>query len=85
MTAAGTLRFGASAHLEDAWKTEANSLHSETIKRVLNLPADTIITFKSHDDSISQRVTVDQNREKTRRMTLASDEGREGKEKSGTS
>ncbi len=53
------------------------------MKRVLNLPADTNIVWKSHDDSIAQRTAIDQAREKPRRMTLASDEG--GKEKSSAS
>jgi translation initiation factor 4E len=60
-------------------------MSSETVKRVLNLPADTQIVFKSHDDSISQRTAIDQardTREKPRRMTVVSDDG---KEKSGTS
>ena len=50
---------------------------SQTVQRVLNLPADTNIVWKSHDDSISQRTAIDQAREKPRRMTLASDEGKE--------
>jgi len=49
----------------------------QTVQRVLNLPADTNIVWKSHDDSISQRTAIDQAREKPRRMTLASDEGKE--------
>jgi len=36
---------------------------SETIKRVLNLPADTIVLWKSHDDSIAQRSAIDQARQ----------------------
>ncbi|PNS21115.1 hypothetical protein CAC42_3453 [Sphaceloma murrayae] len=35
----------------------------ETIKRVLSLPADTVITWKSHDDSITQRSAIDQARQ----------------------
>lgn len=35
----------------------------ETIKRVLALPADTIIIWKSHDDSIAQRSAIDQARQ----------------------
>ncbi|KAJ5469982.1 hypothetical protein N7530_007339 [Penicillium desertorum] len=38
----------------------------ETIKRLLNFPADTNIIWKSHDDSIAQRSAIDQARhEKT--------------------
>jgi translation initiation factor 4E len=60
---------------------------SETIKRVLTLPADTIIVWKSHDDSIAQRSALDQARsDKTttgpathghekRRQTLTSQDG----------
>lgn len=36
---------------------------SETIKRVLNLPADTVVLWKSHDDSIAQRSAIDQARQ----------------------
>jgi len=47
----------------------------ETVKRVLALPSDTIITWKSHDDSIAQRTALDQARhEKTndkRRATIS--------------
>jgi translation initiation factor 4E len=51
----------------------------ETVKRVLSLPADTNIVWKSHDDSIAQRSALDQARvEKThhekRRVTLTSDD-----------
>lgn len=35
----------------------------ETIKRVLALPPDTIIVWKSHDDSIAQRSAIDQARQ----------------------
>ncbi|KAF2113662.1 translation initiation factor eIF 4e-like domain-containing protein [Lophiotrema nucula] len=35
----------------------------ETVKRVFNLPADTIITWRSHDDSIAQRSALDQHRQ----------------------
>jgi translation initiation factor 4E len=34
----------------------------ETIKRVLSLPADTNMVWKSHDDSITQRSAIDQSR-----------------------
>ncbi|KAF2754794.1 eukaryotic translation initiation factor 4E [Pseudovirgaria hyperparasitica] len=61
----------------------------ETIKRVLNLPADTIIQWKSHDDSISHRTAIDQARqEKTtqnatdkRRGTLSGDGNAASKDK----
>ena len=36
--------------------------HSETIKRLLAFPQDTIIVWKSHDDSIAQRSAIDQAR-----------------------
>ncbi|KAF2403044.1 IF4E-domain-containing protein, partial [Trichodelitschia bisporula] len=35
----------------------------ETLKRVLALPPDTIIVWKSHDDSIAQRSAIDQARQ----------------------
>ena len=35
----------------------------ETIKRVLSLPPDTLLQWKSHDDSITQRHAVDQARQ----------------------
>ncbi|CAK4016416.1 related to mRNA cap-binding related to eIF-4E [Lecanosticta acicola] len=35
----------------------------ESLKRLLNLPADTIILWKSHDESITQRHTIDQARQ----------------------
>ncbi|MCJ1245692.1 hypothetical protein MMC30_002896 [Trapelia coarctata] len=35
----------------------------ETIKRLLAFPADTIIVWKSHDDSIAQRSAIDQARQ----------------------
>ncbi|KAH8702133.1 translation initiation factor eIF 4e-like domain-containing protein [Talaromyces proteolyticus] len=35
----------------------------ETIKRLLSLPADTNIVWKSHDDSIAQRSAIDQARQ----------------------
>ncbi|TLD35586.1 IF4E-domain-containing protein [Venturia nashicola] len=55
----------------------------ETVKRVLNLPGDTNISWKSHDDSISQRSAIDQARQdkshhgpqEKRRMTVSSDDG----------
>jgi len=46
-------------------KTEHNTnmARSETIKRVLSLPIDTVIIWKSHDDSIAQRSAIDQARQ----------------------
>ncbi|KAJ4293376.1 hypothetical protein N0V90_008659 [Kalmusia sp. IMI 367209] len=35
----------------------------ETVKRVLNLPEGTIITWRSHDESIAQRTAIDQARQ----------------------
>lgn len=35
----------------------------ETLKRVLELPTDTVLQWKSHDDSITQRHAVDQARQ----------------------
>jgi len=59
----------------------------ETIKRVLSLPADTNIVWKSHDDSITQRTALEHARhEKTgstekRRVTLSADDGNAIKER----
>ena len=41
----------------------ANIQTRETIKRVLSLPADTNMVWKSHDDSITQRSAIDQARQ----------------------
>lgn len=38
-------------------------MRRETIKRILALPADTSIIWKSHDDSITQRSAIDQARQ----------------------
>jgi len=62
----------------------------ETVKRVLNLPLDTVIIWKSHDDSIAQRSAIDQARQdkshhgpsEKRRMTLSSDDGTPLKDRS---
>ena len=35
----------------------------ETIKRILSLPSDTVIIWKSHDDSIAQRSAIDSARQ----------------------
>ncbi|KAL5464998.1 hypothetical protein PMIN07_004229 [Paraphaeosphaeria minitans] len=35
----------------------------ETVKRVLNLPEGTIVTWRSHDESIAQRTAIDQARQ----------------------
>lgn len=50
----------------------------ETIKRVLNLPADTNLQWRSHDESITQRHAVDQARQEKashdkRRNTLSTE------------
>jgi len=50
-------------HCDMSKELEANILQSETIKRVLALPADTVIVWKSHDDSIAQRSAIDQARQ----------------------
>ncbi|KJX99552.1 eukaryotic translation initiation factor 4E like protein [Zymoseptoria brevis] len=57
----------------------------ETIKRVLNLPADTNLQWRSHDESITQRHAVDQARQEKanqdkRRSTLGNE--KEGGEQS---
>ncbi|PSK42678.1 putative eukaryotic translation initiation factor 4E-1 [Elsinoe australis] len=56
----------------------------ETIKRVLALPPDTVITWKSHDDSITQRSAIDQARQERsqlhsekRRNTLVEEPSKE--------
>ena len=51
----------------------------ETVKRLLDLPADTTIIWKSHDDSIAQRTAIDQARQdkggpEKRRNTLTLNE-----------
>lgn len=61
----------------------ADDRKRETIKRVLSLPADTNIVWKSHDDSIAQRSAIDQARQERgnidkRRATLTSDGSKEG-------
>jgi translation initiation factor 4E len=67
--------------------TCTNTDHRETIKRVLSLPADTNIVWKSHDDSITQRTALDHARhEKTgstdkRRVTLSAEDGNAIKER----
>lgn len=42
---------------------DANETTRETIKRVLSLPSDTNMVWKSHDDSITQRSVIDQARQ----------------------
>lgn len=44
-------------------RLRTDSTLRETIKRVLSLPADTVIVWKSHDDSIAQRSAIDQARQ----------------------
>lgn len=64
-----------------------NGAHRETIKRVLSLPPDTNMIWKSHDDSITQRSVIDQARqEKTvhhpdRRRNNTAEESGSSKEK----
>jgi translation initiation factor 4E len=61
----------------------------ETIKRILALPQDTHILWKSHDDSIAQRTAIDQARQEKashhgpdkRRATQGSDEASGVKER----
>ena len=63
----------------------AYELDSETIKRVLNLPGDTIIIWKSHDDSIAQRSAIDQARQEkgpTEKRRSNAENAAPGKEKS---
>ncbi|KAK4501409.1 hypothetical protein PRZ48_007218 [Zasmidium cellare] len=45
----------------------------ETIKRVLSLPADTNLQWRSHDESITQRHAVDQARQEKRRNTIVAE------------
>jgi translation initiation factor 4E len=53
----------------------------ETVKRVLALPPDTAIVWKSHDDSIAQRSALDQARQdkttqqEKRRATISQEDG----------
>lgn len=80
MMAEGTSRYGMSLLELQSHKGRTNRCR-ETVKRVLSLPADTNIIWKSHDDSITQRSVIDQARqEKTvphidgkRRNTTADD------------
>ena len=64
----------------------------ETIKRVLALPPDTNIIWKSHDDSIAQRSAIDQARQEKashstpeKRRDTISEEATPTKDKSGPS
>jgi len=87
--AGGTSRYGKSS--EYGRHTGQNLLiwFSETIKRVLALPPDTAIVWKSHDDSIAQRSAIDQARQEKagqhtgekRRATLSNEEGTPPKDK----
>lgn len=45
----------------------------ETIKRVLSLPADTHLVWRSHDESIVQKDQVDKARQEKRRNTMSAD------------
>lgn len=64
-------------------------MYRETIKRVLALPADTSIIWKSHDDSIAQRSAIDQARQEgkthhgheRRRVTLSAEDSPAVKDK----
>jgi len=54
-------------------------MYRETVKRVLTLPSDTSIVWKSHDDSIAQRSALDQarqekNHHEKRRVTIGQDD-----------
>lgn len=63
-----------------AWIQKLTVFHRETIKRVLSLPPDTRIEWKSHDDSIAQRTVLDQQRQEKaqeRRRTLAEESKQE--------
>lgn len=72
----------------------ANHLNRDTIKRELAFPADTSITWKSHDESIAQRSQLDESRQQKgtvapggserRRFTLH-DEGEKNKVKNSPS
>lgn len=44
-------------------RVASNTEYRETIKRVLSLPPDTNMMWKSHDDSITQRTVIDQARQ----------------------
>ena len=59
-----TSRYGM-YHLMNAFGRDAKrkSFRSETIKHVLSLPPDTLIVWKSHDDSIAQRSAIDHARQ----------------------
>lgn len=60
----------------------------ETIKRVLALPPDTRIEWKSHDESIAQRNTLDQQRQEKaqerRRVGVPSEEAQKENPKAST-
>lgn len=48
------------AHYSMIWDSQE---FRETIKRLLAFPTDTVIVWKSHDDSIAQRSAIDQARQ----------------------
>ncbi|KAF2462734.1 IF4E-domain-containing protein [Lindgomyces ingoldianus] len=64
----------------------------ETVKRVLNLPEGTIITWRSHDESIAQRSAIDQARQEKaghhgqekRRVVSSADESHRDKAMAGS-
>jgi hypothetical protein len=58
--AVATLRFGAYSFLRCL--CSILTVLSETVKRILNLPEGTNIIWRSHDDSIAQRINIDQAR-----------------------
>lgn len=61
-------------------------ISSETVKRILGLPEGTIITWRSHDESIAQRSAIDQARQEKagqhnqeKRRVVSSDESQREK------
>jgi translation initiation factor 4E len=89
MTAAATSRYGrpATCILRIVLMISCR----ETVKRVLALPPDTNIVWKSHDDSIAQRTALDHARQEKssqqekRRATLSQEDGNSVREKIGNS
>ncbi|EOO01451.1 putative translation initiation factor eif4e3 protein [Phaeoacremonium minimum UCRPA7] len=53
----------------------------ETMKRVLNFPPDTKVEFKSHDESIQQRITIEESRREKQNSHHHADK-RSGKQQS---
>lgn len=52
------------------------TLYSETIKRVLSLPPDTNIIWRSHDESIAQRSAADEARQQKSNQPAGSEKRR---------